>query len=124
MKGRKMLEFLPQDIKDGLDAAKMRDQRRRSRLRVHVGDGVYPILRMWGNGFSLDASHAAQPRGLVDIYDGAAHIFQCLIVASTAENEELICDFKRSTPVADRPALDFVRAENAPAGYLAQYNAV
>jgi hypothetical protein len=45
-------------------------------------------------------------------------VFQCLIITSTNENGELICDFKRSTPIRDRAPLDYWRDENAPAGYL------
>jgi hypothetical protein len=45
-------------------------------------------------------------------------VFQCLIVASVAEGSEVICDYKRSTAVADHAALDFVRDENAPVAYL------
>jgi hypothetical protein len=57
-------------------------------------------------------------RGLIDVYDGTNQIFECLIVASSVENGELICEFKRSTPVADKAPLDFWRDENAPVGYL------
>ncbi len=113
-----MLEFLPKDVADGLAAARMRAWKRKSRLRVELGGQVFPILRYWETGFSVDAARAAHLRGLVDIYDGARHIFQCLIVASTIEEGELICDFKWSTAVTDRPALDFWRDENAPVGYL------
>lgn len=116
-----MLEFLPQEIRDGLDAARKRDWKRRSRLRVQLGEAVFPIIRMWDNGLALDAERTPHLRGLVDVYDGANHIFQCLIVASTAENGELICDFKRSTPVADRAALDFVEDTHKPAGYLPKH---
>jgi hypothetical protein len=116
-----MLEFLSQEIRDGLETAKKRDLKRRSRLRLQVGDAVFPVLRMWDGGLALDASLAPPLRGLVDVYDGANHIFQCLIIASTAENGELVCDFKRSTPVADRAALDFVRDENAPVAYLPRH---
>ena len=116
-----MLEFLPQEIREGLETAKKRELKRRSRLRVQLGEAVFPILRMWENGIALDASSTPHLRGLIDIYDGANHILQCLIVATTIENGELICDFKRSTLVADRPALDFVRDETAPAGYLPKH---
>ncbi len=121
VKGRIMLEYLPQEIRDGLEAAKKRDHRRRSRLRVQLGDAVFPILRMWDDGIALDADRTPHLRGLVDVYDGANHIFQCLIIASTVENGELICDFKRSTPVTDKAALDFWRDENAPVGYLPKH---
>jgi hypothetical protein len=113
-----MLEFLPKDVREGLDAARLRDQRKRSRLRVQVGEAVFPVLRFWDEGFALDASLTPNLRGLVDVYDGARHIFQCLIIASAQENGELVCDFKRSTMVADRAPLDFWRDENAPVALL------
>jgi hypothetical protein len=116
-----MLEFLPQEIRDGLEAAQKRDWKRRSRLRVQLGEAVFPIIRMWENGLSLDAERTSNLRGLIDVYDGANHIFQCLIVASSVENGELICDFKRSTPVADKAALDFVQDDKKPAGYLPKH---
>lgn len=113
-----MLEFLPKDVRDGLEMARKRGNRRKSRLRVQVGEAVFPVLRFWDEGFALDAGMAPNLRGLVDVYDGARHICQCLIVASSVENGELICDFKRSTLVSDRAPLDFWRDENAPVAYL------
>lgn len=113
-----MLEFLPKEISDGLDAARKRDFARKSRLRVQVGEAVFPITRFWHDGFALDASLAPHLRGLVDVYDGARHIFQCLIVASSMENGDLVCEFKRSTIVSDRVPLDYWRDENAPIAYL------
>lgn len=113
-----MLEFLPKDLRDSLHAAQTRQGKRKSRLRVQVGDAVYPILRFWQDGLALDASLTPHLRGLVDIYDGANHIFQCLIVASSEEAGELLCSFKRSTMVLDKPALDYWRDENAPVAYL------
>lgn len=114
-----MLEFLPKEIREGLEAARKREQKRKSRLRVQVGDAVYPILRFWHDGFALDADLApGKLRGLVDVYDGSRHIFQCLIIASGIEAGELVCDFKRATAVKDKPALDFWRDENAPIALL------
>lgn len=89
------------------------------KLHVQVGDAVYPVLRIWESGFALDGGLApGKLRGLVDLHDGPRHVLQCLIVASTAENGELICDFKRATAVSDQAPVDFWRGENAPAGYL------
>ena len=113
-----MLEFLPQDVRDGLDAARRRASKRKSRLRVQVGEAVYPILRLHEEGVVIDAGMAPHLRGLVDIYDGSRHLCTALIVASTVENGELVCDFKRSTKVTDRPALDFWNGENAPVALL------
>ena len=113
-----MLEFLPQDIRDGLDAARKREASRKSRLRVQVGEAVFPVIRFWHDGFALDAALAPQLRGLVDVYDGARHILQCLIVASSPENGELVCEFKRMTAVSDKAPLDYDRDENAPVALL------
>ena len=113
-----MLEYLPPDVREGLEAARKRDTRRGSRLRVRSGDATFSVLRLWENGLSLDAARAPHLRGLVDIYDGARHICQALIVASSTDNGELICEFKRATNVSNGPALYYWRDENAPTGFL------
>jgi hypothetical protein len=113
-----MLEFLPAEILEGLNAARKRDFTRKSRLRVQVGEAVFPVIRYWGEGFALDAGLTPHLRGLVDLYDGSRHLCQCLIVASSVENGDLVCEFKRSTMVTDRVPLDYWRDENAPVGYL------
>lgn len=113
-----MLEFLPKEIRDGLDAARARAQKRNSRLRVQLGNDIFPILKLWEDGFVLDAARAPHLRGLVDVFDGTRHLCQCLIVASSVENGQLICEFKRSTNVTNGPALDYWRNENAPVALL------
>lgn len=113
-----MMAFLPQEVQDGLDAARKGALMRKSRLRVHLGNKVFPILQFWKDGFALDGALTTHLRGLVDVFDGARHEFQCLIVASRQEGDMLICDFKRATRVTDLPPLDYYRNENAPVGYL------
>ena len=113
-----MLEFLPPGFQSGQPIKTAARAQRKTRLRVQVGDAVFPVLRFWHDGIALDAAMTPRLRGLVDVYDGARHIFQCLIVASTVENGEVICEFKRSTAVTDRAPLDFWRDENGPVGYL------
>jgi hypothetical protein len=111
-----MSEYLPKEVRAGLEAARKRHQMRRSRLCVHVGGEVFQVLRLWDDGFAMDAGDAARApamRGLVDLYDGPRHLSECLVVASIEENGEMICDFKRRTPAADRPALDFYRGDAA-----------
>jgi hypothetical protein len=116
-----MLEFLPKEVREGLEAARKKELKRKSRLRVEVGDAVYPVLRFWHDGFALDADLApGKLRGLVDVYDGSRHVFQCLIMATSIDNGELVCDFKRATAVTGRAPLDFWRDENAPVGYLSK----
>jgi hypothetical protein len=109
-----MSTFLSKEVQAGLDLARRVALRRKSRLRVHAGEDIHPILRFWEGGFALDAEHAPHLRGLVDIFDGARHIYQCLIVASSEENGEMIYEFKRSTAAVDAAPLDFWREENAP----------
>lgn len=113
-----MSEFLPKEVRDGLELARKRALHKNSRLRVRVGDKVYAVLRFWETGFSLDAEDAPQLRGLVDLYDGARHLYQCLIVASEEENGQMIYDFKRNTAAVDKAPLDFYREENAPVALL------
>lgn len=113
-----MLEHLPEDIRRGLEEARRRDRRRRSRLSLHVDGEVVPLLRMWDDGFALDAECAPGLRGLVDIYDGPRHIAQCLIIASALDGAEMTYEFKRATTVADGPARDFGEDAERPSGYL------
>lgn len=113
-----MLEFFSKELREGFDLARKRQEARKTRLRLQIGSEVYPILRIWEDGLALDADKVPHLRGLVDVYDGARHLSQCLIVASIVENGQLICNFKRSTQVTDKPPLDFWRDENTPVGFL------
>lgn len=113
-----MLEFLPKEVRDGLEAARQRDRRRQARLRVQVGGAVFPVRRLTDSEMELDASLTPHLRGLVDLFDGARHIAQCLIVATTQDNGALICEFKRLTNVTEGPALDYWRDEHAPIALL------
>jgi hypothetical protein len=114
-----MESVFSKEIQEGLQAARLLAARKSSRLRIDVNGVIYPVLRLWKTGFSIEAEHAPHLRGLVDIYDGASHLFQCLIVASEEEAGEMIYEFKRATPVATSAPLDFERPENTPAGLIA-----
>ena len=113
-----MLEFLPKDIVEGLNMARNRESARKSRLRIQIGEAVFPVLRVWHDGFALDAALAPKLRGLVDVYDCSRHVFQCLIMASSEENGQRIYEFKRNTAVRDTAPLDYWRDDDAPIGYL------
>ena len=102
------------EIQAGLDHARVESLKKSSRLRVDVDGKVLPVLRLWKTGFSMEAD-APPLRGFVDLYDGAVHLFQCLIVASDDETPgERVYEFKRATAVAQKPALDFEMAPDAP----------
>ena len=114
-----MSTFLPREVQAGLDRARLTALESASRLRLQVGDDSYPVLRMWKSGFALDAEKAPVLRGFVDLYDGAIHLFQCLIVASEDEaTGEMRYEFNRLTAVSDRAAQDFERATDAPVALI------
>jgi hypothetical protein len=112
------MEFLPREIMQALHEAEARKAARRTRLRIVSGADSWPVLRRWRGGVALDAAQVSHLRGLVELHEGSRHIATLLIVASEIEGGELICAVKRETRVTDRAALDFVRAPDAPVGYL------
>ncbi|MFD2738160.1 hypothetical protein ACFSUD_01110 [Sulfitobacter aestuarii] len=113
-----MEAILSKEVQAGLDAARLSALRKASRLRIEVDGKQHKVLRMWKTGFALEAETAPYLRGLVDLYDGANHLFQCLIVASDEEAGEMHYEFKRATAVADAAALDFERPDNAPVALI------
>ena len=109
-----MSEFLPKEVREGLEQARKHKLRKKSRLRVQAGGQTFTILRYWDEGFALDADEAPHLRGLVDVFDGARHLSQCLIMASDEEAGEMVFEFKRATPHSEKAPLDYERAEDAP----------
>ncbi|QFT57844.1 hypothetical protein FIU94_03315 [Sulfitobacter sp. THAF37] len=107
------------EIQAGLDAARTASLKKASRLRIEVDGVVHPVLRMWKTGFAIAIEDAPKLRGLVDIFDGSKHLFQCLIVATEeAAPGEMHYEFKRATAVAERAALDFELPDGTPAGLI------
>ncbi|MDB2459791.1 hypothetical protein N9W92_01045, partial [Planktomarina temperata] len=89
-----------------------------SRLRVQAGTEIFRVLKYWDSGFSVDLQDASQLRGLVDLYDGSRHLYQCLIVASEEEGGEMRYEFKRNTRAVDSAPLDFERDANKPVALI------
>jgi hypothetical protein len=113
-----MSEYLPREVRAGLELARKAERKKRSRLKVRVGEQSFIILRHWDEGFALDKDDAPHLRGLVDLYDGARHLSQCLIVASSEDADEMIYEYKRATLATDRAPLDYIRDENAPVALI------
>lgn len=113
---------LPKHVQDGLDAARRAAHLKSHRLRVEMEGTPYPILRAWPGGFAVDAGHAQHLRGLVDLFDGARHLSQCLIVAASQEGAEWHFDYKRMTHATGSQPTDFVRARDAPVGLLEDFS--
>ncbi|WP_417272038.1 hypothetical protein [Celeribacter halophilus] len=113
-----MSDFLPKEVREGLELARKRNLKRGSRLRVRVGEETYPILRSWSNGFALDRENTEHLRGLVDVFDGSRHLYQALIVAAKDDGHEMSFEFKRSTAATDKPPVDYDRPDDAPVALL------
>ena len=116
-----MSEFLPESVRQELELARKQKLRKKSRMRVSVGGQQFTILRYWDEGFALDADDAPHLRGLVDVFDGARHLSQCLIVASEEEAGEMVYEFKRATPHAEVPPKDYEISEDATVALIPQY---
>jgi len=112
------MTFLPKEVAEGLNAARKKSLLKSSRLRVHAGGDIVKVLRYWDTGFAVDLESAPKLRGLVDLYDGGKHLYQCLIVAAEEDGDEMAYEFKRNTMAADKAPLDFVRDANAPIALL------
>lgn len=113
-----MSTFMPKDVLDGLEAARLARLKKISRLRVHIGENVFPVLTKWSTGFSVDAAEVPPLRGLVDLYDGSVHVAQCLIIASEENGGEMRYEFKRSTAPSDDAPLDYYRDPDTPVALL------
>lgn len=113
-----MTTYMSKEVREGLMAARRAGLKKASRLRVLAGERFYPVLSLREAGFSVDAEDAPQLRGLVDLYEGGRHLYQCLIVASELDCGELRYEFKRNTMAADRAPLDHYRDPEAPIALL------
>lgn len=115
-----MSEYLPQEIRDQLAAAQRHVKRKRATRSVHVGDEAFSILEMSDDGFAVVADEAPRMRGLIDIYEGAQHLYQALIVASSQDDDLMRYDFKRNTATASTAPVDFILSDTRPAGLLSK----
>ncbi len=114
-----MSTFLSKEVREGLAAARMASLKKASRLRVHTGEDMFTVLKLWTDGFAVESESTPPLRGLVDVFDGAHHLYQCLIVASEEDAGEMRYEFKRSTAASDDAPLDFYRDPDAPIALLA-----
>ncbi|MEL6242513.1 MAG: hypothetical protein AAFR19_14535 [Pseudomonadota bacterium] len=112
-----MSTFLSEDIQRCLDEARQKNRKRTARLSVMTREGSFPILDQWKTGFAVDCN-APHLRGFVDLFDGSNHSFQCLIVASEVEGNQIHYEFKRATAVSSAPPADFEIAPDRPVALI------
>lgn len=96
----------------------MNDAMKKNRLRVHAGDEIRPILKLWDDGFSMVAETAPNLRGFVDLYDGSKHLLQCLVIRADLDGDVVNYEFKRWTRAMENPPKDFAEDENAPVALI------
>ena len=113
-----MDNFLANEVRKGLEQASKRAQLSSNRLCVHAGDQVHRMTQSFENGFSLPSTVGLDLRGLVDVYDGPKHLYQCLIVCAEQVGDAVHYEFKRMTDAHEQPPADFVRVEEAPIALL------
>lgn len=113
-----MIEYLPKEIADGLAAARLKAATKKTRLRVQSGEDMIPLVRLTSTHFAIERELAPRLRGLVDIYDGARHLYQALVVATSFDGDAVVFEFKRNTATADGPARDFAPEDNAPVALI------
>ncbi|MEE9454523.1 MAG: hypothetical protein V3V13_09105 [Paracoccaceae bacterium] len=113
-----MEAFFSKDVLAGLEMARMQDAMKKNRLRVHVGGAIYPIYKMWDDGFSMMAETAPHLRGFVDLFEGSRHLLQCLVIHSEADGYVVNYEFKRSTIAKDEAPKDYFVDENAPVALI------
>jgi len=104
---REMSTYLSEAVQADLDHARTKAQRQSSRLRIETEQGYFRVLKLWDAGFAVAAQDMPRIRGLVDMYEGPRHLFQCLIVASQEDGPQVLYEFKRVTAVSDTPPRDF-----------------
>ncbi len=110
--------MLPSEVLAELEAARRGGRRPRHRLRLRADGRKIRVLRLWPEGFAVADADALRLRGLVDLYDGARHLSQCLIVATDAAEGEVRYEFKRVSAASATQPRDFAPDEPPPAGLL------
>ena len=110
------MEHLQAEISAALHAAQPR--RAAKTYSVKTGDGSFPVLKLWRDGFDVAEADAPRLRGHVDIYSGEDHIARCLIVFAKAEFGVATYEFKRRTEDGAQGPVDYAVDENAPVALL------
>jgi len=118
MSERAMMETLPETYVRTTAAHPSRRSREAARCLLHVGSETHAVLRLWEDGFAVDAGLVPRLRGAVEISRAGRDLWTCLIVASRVEDGMLLCEFKRISPVHTEAPVDYVRPAAAEAPRL------
>ena len=89
--------FLPKGFEPGRARRVSNSPQRVVNLCVEAGGVYYPVLRKWATGFAAVATEVPTLSGVVNLYDGAEHLHQCLITGVETADGEVIFTVKRSS---------------------------
>ncbi len=92
---------IPTEIVSALDAEGRRQQRRKSRYRVALGEHRLPVLELTPRGFLIEADEPPHLRGFVEIFEGDTRVACRLAVCAAARDGVVVYEFKRESPGAD-----------------------
>ncbi|MEQ6201932.1 hypothetical protein ABMC88_02650 [Sulfitobacter sp. HNIBRBA2951] len=102
--------FLPEGFEPGRARQPKKGPNRAANLCVEAAGVYYPVLRNWTTGFSVAAVDVPRLSGIVNLYDGAQHLHQCLITDTKVANDEIVFAVKRSS------AFDYAATEETAGG--------
>ena len=115
-----MEAYFSKDIVAELQKARAKKTSRKARFCIHVGGEVFPILRLMDDGFEVAAENTPHLRGLVDVFDGPSHLWQCLIVRADKGEVVTRYEYKRQTMADGSPPRDYAEDRERPVGYLSR----
>ena len=115
-----MEAYFSEDVLVGLKEARQKQTSRKSRFCIHVSGEVFPIIRLMDDGFEVASEKTPHLRGLVDVFDGPSHLWQCLIVRADKGEVVTRYEYKRQTMADGRPARDYAEEGVRPVGYLSR----
>lgn len=99
--------FLPKGFEPGLTRQRMSRPMHVEHLCVDAGGVFYPVLRRWATGFAVRAGDVPALSGIVDLFDGAEHLGQCLITGKDEADGEVVFRVKRACSFDYAAAAEF-----------------
>ncbi|MCX7566750.1 hypothetical protein OS189_10395 [Sulfitobacter sp. F26169L] len=91
--------FLPKGFAAGNSRPATSHPSRARKLCVDAGGVYYPVHRNWATGFATAVEDTPVLSGVVDLYDGADHLHQCLITGHEIVDDEQVFTVKRAISV-------------------------
>jgi hypothetical protein len=89
--------FLPEGFEPGRARPAMSRPARAAQLSVEAGGIIYPVLRRWATGFAVSALDVPKLDGMVNLFEGAQHLRECLITGRELRDDEQVFTVKHAT---------------------------